>query len=601
MWICIVLLFVCLTASPSAFSGVAAAAYNANTNTLAAAEESVLKFIPKKARHRSALLDHLAFVLSPQSDRGGGDAAVPLAAKIEDPEDFCFLSTGCWGGFNVQTQSLVAGLMGKIAKENGKVKFVIGAGDNFYKKGVQSVLDERFYETFEKVYGFHSGRGNSPQEQNRALLKGHADSAIPWFMILGNHDYRGDYEAQVEYTTLKLRAVAALGSDGAALAAAGRGGLAASDLQGEKENAAETLAEALMMSEEGNATSHVPLSSEEYQRRKQRLQLTLGRHTGRWFLPHPYYAHAIGGNMLLLIMLDCVLLERCHVNPKGSPRCYDNGEQLIWLSQLLQQHAANFKFRVLTCHYPMFANGPHLNHPWLVAQLQPLMQEHKIQLYINADNHYLQVSKLNESYYLNQGGGGGYMPHTRKDKGYAKSPFDVFEVMSYGTALHCVSRSGKGGSLELKTTIYTVGSVATNVKQVYSFSSPATETSALSAFLKNPVAGRHREQQQPPEQAVEPPPSNAADGVENPSVLPVVPLSEGPSSPNTLPRANPISDSVLDSHLILVAVVILVLAIILLQRSGVLFTGRRNGFGGGSLFRRRNHHSFPSNSVVLGT
>src|SRR5262249_47565903 len=49
------------------------------------------------------------------------------------------------------------------------------------------------------------------------------------------------------------------------------------------------------------------------------------------------------------------------------------------------------------------------------------------------------VIAAEETLYVNSGGGGGYLPHKRSDKGYALSPRSVFEDMAYGVFLHCVA------------------------------------------------------------------------------------------------------------------------------------------------------------------
>jgi acid phosphatase len=70
--------------------------------------------------------------------------------------------------------------MGKAAAASGS-KFVIAVGDNFYEDGVQSVDDPHFRASFEDVY-------TAPALQT------------PWYAILGNHDYHGNVEAQIDYS-----------------------------------------------------------------------------------------------------------------------------------------------------------------------------------------------------------------------------------------------------------------------------------------------------------------------------------------------------------------------------------------------------------------
>jgi tartrate-resistant acid phosphatase type 5 len=75
--------------------------------------------------------------------------------------------------------------MGRAAEESAS-RFVISAGDNFYPAGVRSVTDGHWQRSFEGVY-------------TAAALQ------TPWYAALGNHDYRGAAQAQVDYTRLSSR------------------------------------------------------------------------------------------------------------------------------------------------------------------------------------------------------------------------------------------------------------------------------------------------------------------------------------------------------------------------------------------------------------
>lgn len=57
---------------------------------------------------------------------------------------------------------------------------IISTGDNIYPNGVKSVDDPQWVSKYERVY---------------------ADDVfnVPWWAVLGNHDYRGDVDAQIAY------------------------------------------------------------------------------------------------------------------------------------------------------------------------------------------------------------------------------------------------------------------------------------------------------------------------------------------------------------------------------------------------------------------
>jgi acid phosphatase len=90
-----------------------------------------------------------------------------------------FLVFGDWGRNGSKDQLAVATQMA-IAAQAVKASFVISVGDNFYEHGVTSVDDPQWQSSFEKVYA-------------ASALQ------VPWWVILGNHDYQGSCEAQIEY------------------------------------------------------------------------------------------------------------------------------------------------------------------------------------------------------------------------------------------------------------------------------------------------------------------------------------------------------------------------------------------------------------------
>ncbi|KAG4172548.1 hypothetical protein ERO13_A11G002200v2 [Gossypium hirsutum] len=95
-----------------------------------------------------------------------------------------FLVIGDWGRRGAFNQSQVAFQMGKMG-EKLDIDFVVSTGDNFYDNGLRSVHDPAFEESFTNIY-----TANSLQKQ--------------WYSVLGNHDYRGDAEAQLSPLLTKI-------------------------------------------------------------------------------------------------------------------------------------------------------------------------------------------------------------------------------------------------------------------------------------------------------------------------------------------------------------------------------------------------------------
>lgn len=103
---------------------------------------------------------------------------VEVPASLPDRAYERFVALGDWGTGN-DDQQRVADAMATWARANG-LTFLLTVGDNFYPAGVESVDDEQWDEAFEQVY------------DDAALF-------VPVYASLGNHDYKGDPDAQVAY------------------------------------------------------------------------------------------------------------------------------------------------------------------------------------------------------------------------------------------------------------------------------------------------------------------------------------------------------------------------------------------------------------------
>jgi tartrate-resistant acid phosphatase type 5 len=102
-----------------------------------------------------------------------------LSADERREEKIRFFVLGDWGRSGEWTQRAVAEQMGKAAEKG--VDFVISAGDNFYENGVDGVDDPAWAESYRDIY-------------TSLCLD------VPWYPVLGNHDYRGSTKAQIEYS-----------------------------------------------------------------------------------------------------------------------------------------------------------------------------------------------------------------------------------------------------------------------------------------------------------------------------------------------------------------------------------------------------------------
>lgn len=96
-----------------------------------------------------------------------------------------FFVVGDWGRNGDFNQQQVADRMAEAAYKI-EPEFFISTGDNFYSNGVAGINDPMWQTSFENVY--HHG----------TLFE-------YWYVVLGNHDYRGNPQAQLDYTNVSQR------------------------------------------------------------------------------------------------------------------------------------------------------------------------------------------------------------------------------------------------------------------------------------------------------------------------------------------------------------------------------------------------------------
>jgi len=82
-------------------------------------------------------------------------------------------------------QKPIAELMGKMGEKIGP-EFVLATGDIHHFEGVRSVNDPLWMTNFELIYS-------------------HPELMIDWFPILGNHEYRGNTQAVLDYSQISRR------------------------------------------------------------------------------------------------------------------------------------------------------------------------------------------------------------------------------------------------------------------------------------------------------------------------------------------------------------------------------------------------------------
>lgn len=125
----------------------------------------------------------------------GGFAAPNPPAPAEDEENFCYsaepllpeegeVRLPAFGDYGTgdEDQAAVLAAVAKVSERMGGYHGGLLLGDNVYFKGVKGVDDPKWREIFEEPFDLPWLRG------------------MTWHAVLGNHDYRGNPLAQIEYT-----------------------------------------------------------------------------------------------------------------------------------------------------------------------------------------------------------------------------------------------------------------------------------------------------------------------------------------------------------------------------------------------------------------
>jgi len=219
-------------------------------------------------------------------------------------DELVFLVVGDWGtGGSLQRR--IAASMARVAKSSG-ASFVVSTGDNIYPDGVKSATDPQWKTKFENIY---------------------KDLALPWWAVLGNHDHRGEPDAQIKY--------------------------AASN----------------------------PL----------------------WNMPGRTWCKDLpgGASGVSILGIDTTPIVQ---GPSGWR------EQLTWLDRTLGERAG--RTLVVVGHHPLRSYGHYGDTSVLVKHLKPLLDAHRVRLYMCGHEHDMQLIRNPSDQFscLVSGGGGGERP-----------------------------------------------------------------------------------------------------------------------------------------------------------------------------------------------
>jgi tartrate-resistant acid phosphatase type 5 len=247
--------------------------------------------------------------------------ALPKSSPAAPAPAFNFLVVGDWGRNGTNHQREVAVQMGKTAVRAGS-RCVFSVGDNFYENGVQSAADPQWRTSYEDIYSARSLQ-------------------VPWYVALGNHDYRGVPQAQIDYA----------------------------------------------------------------------------KTSPRWRMPGRYFKVAgadIGAPHLDLFVIDTSPLvhqyrDNVHSVIAENVAGQDVPAQLQWLDDQLAQSAAPWK--LVFGHHTIHSGGSgHGDTPETKDLIEPLLQKHGVQAYINGHDHDLQHIRRGGVDYICCGAGSEVRP-----------------------------------------------------------------------------------------------------------------------------------------------------------------------------------------------
>ncbi len=108
------------------------------------------------------------------------DQETPILELSFSKDEVNFIVIGDWGDYGKSQQVAVAKAMNAWAGQN-QVDFITTTGDNIYDKGVTDILDPLWQQAFENIYQLPNIKD------------------LNWYITLGNHDYQGNFQAQIDY------------------------------------------------------------------------------------------------------------------------------------------------------------------------------------------------------------------------------------------------------------------------------------------------------------------------------------------------------------------------------------------------------------------
>ncbi|WP_213803419.1 metallophosphoesterase [Granulicella sp. dw_53] len=157
------------------------------------------------------------------------------------------------------------------------------------------------------------------------------------------------------------------------------------------------------------------------------IELAYARKPGtRWTQPALWYTYEFPKKnpLMTVIALDSNMPmghKDDGVNFTLTPA--QQAEQLAWFTAELEKPRTT-PFLVVIAHHPVFSNGPHGDHQVLIKEWEPLLQKHKVHLYLAGHDHDLQHLEFegHPTSFVSSGAGGADL-YTLKIAESARGPY----------------------------------------------------------------------------------------------------------------------------------------------------------------------------------
>jgi len=153
-------------------------------------------------------------------------------------------------------------------------------------------------------------------------------------------------------------------------------------------------------------------------------QLTYAKKNPQWVLPNPYYRFSDGD-------VDFFAVD-------GNEGHFDAAQQ-AWLDRALA--SSQKTWRVVFGHFPLRSNGIHGDSKWLHGTLKPILEKHKVDLYLAGHDHDIEFLPPENGVHAIVAGGGGAMVYPLKPWG---------KSLYRGMAWSFISATATSQSMQIK-------------------------------------------------------------------------------------------------------------------------------------------------------